>query len=47
MITHLYKYMCTHPILISIFKRLSQINLKIYEFNHQERLAIDGNVIFH
>jgi hypothetical protein len=44
-ISHQYEY--THPISISIFKRLSQLDLEIYEIDHQERIAVDRDVASH
>jgi hypothetical protein len=35
---------CTHIFLMSISQRLSQLDLKIHEVSHQERLAIDEDV---
>jgi hypothetical protein len=29
---------------MSISERLSRLDIKIYEFDHQERLAVDGDV---
>jgi hypothetical protein len=31
---------------MSIFERLSRLDLKIYEVSHQECLAVDGDVVF-
>jgi hypothetical protein len=45
--THLYKHMYAHPILMSISERLSQFDLEIYEFGHQERLTVDRDVVSH
>jgi hypothetical protein len=47
MSTHPYKYTYTHPTPISISKRLSRLDLEIHEVGHQERLAIDGDVVSH
>jgi hypothetical protein len=44
MIIHLYKYTHTHPISMSISERLIWVDLKIYEVDHQERIAVDGDV---
>jgi hypothetical protein len=41
---YLYEYIHTHPIHMSIFKRLSQIDLKIHEVGHQEHIVIDKYV---
>jgi hypothetical protein len=32
---------------MSIFKRVSQLDLEIYEVGHQERLIIDGDIASH
>jgi hypothetical protein len=47
MSTQLYEHMHVHPIPMSTFKRLSQLNLEIYEVGHQERIAVDGDVASH
>jgi hypothetical protein len=47
MSTHPYKHVHIHPISMSTFKRLSRLDLEIYEVGHQERLAIDEDVAFH
>jgi hypothetical protein len=47
MITHLYKYICAHPISMSTFKRLSQFDLEIHKVGHQERIAIDDDIGSH
>jgi hypothetical protein len=39
--------MYIYLISIDIFKRLSQLDLEIYEVGHQERLAVDRNVASH
>jgi hypothetical protein len=44
---YLYEYIHTHLIHISIFKKLSRIDLKIYEVGHQERIIIDKYVTSH
>jgi hypothetical protein len=41
---HPYEHMHAHHILMSISERLSRLDLEIYEVNHQERLAADGDV---
>jgi hypothetical protein len=46
MITHLYEHMYAHLIFISIFKILSRLDLKIHKVSHQERLTVDGDVVF-
>jgi hypothetical protein len=47
MITHIYEYTYVYPISISIFKRLSRFDVKIHKVDHQNRLAIDGDVASH
>jgi hypothetical protein len=42
---HSYEHI--YSISMSTFERLSWFNLEIHEVGHQERLAIDGNVISH
>jgi hypothetical protein len=32
---------------MSTFERLSQLDIKIHEVSHQERLTVDENVVFH
>jgi hypothetical protein len=44
MIIYLYKYTHTHPISISISERLIRLDLKIHEVDHQECIAVDGDV---
>jgi hypothetical protein len=44
---HHYKHMHTHLIPMSTPERLSRLNLEIYEVGHQERLAVDGDVVFY
>jgi hypothetical protein len=46
---HPYKHMHTHVYLIprSTSEILSWLDLKIYEVGHQERLIVDGEVVFH
>jgi hypothetical protein len=39
--------MHVHPTYMSISERLSQFDLKIYEVDHQERLAVDENDVPH
>jgi hypothetical protein len=39
--------MYAHPIFMNIFKRLSRFDLEIYEVGHQERLAVNGDVVSH
>jgi hypothetical protein len=36
-----------HPISMSTFERLDQLDLEIHEVGHQERLVIDADVTFH
>jgi hypothetical protein len=47
MSTHSHEHTHTHLILMITSKRLSQLDLEIYEVGHQERLAIDGDVVSH
>jgi hypothetical protein len=45
--THPCKYNHAHPTPMSTFKRLSQLDLEIHEVGHQDRLAVDGDVVSH
>jgi hypothetical protein len=47
MSTHPYEHTHTHPTLMSTSERLSQFNLEIHEVGHQERLAVNGDVVSH
>jgi hypothetical protein len=47
MSTHLYEYIYAHPIFMSIFERLSQLDLEIHEVDHQKCIAVDGDVASH
>jgi hypothetical protein len=38
--------MYIHPNLMSISKRLSQLNLEIHKISHQKHLVIDEDIIF-
>jgi hypothetical protein len=42
---YLYKYIYVHSIHMSKFERLNRFDIKIYEVGHQERFAVDGDVI--
>jgi hypothetical protein len=44
---HLYEYIHIYPMSMNIFKRLDQLNLEIYEIDHQERFTIIRNVNYH
>jgi hypothetical protein len=44
---HSYEYTYAHHILMSIFERLSQFDLKIHKVGHQKRLTVDGDVASH
>jgi hypothetical protein len=47
MSTHPYEHRHVHPTLMSTFKRLSRLDLKIYEVGHQDRIAINEDVASH
>jgi hypothetical protein len=47
MSTHPYEHMHAHPTPMSTSERLSQPDLEIHEFGHQERIAVDGKVTSH
>jgi hypothetical protein len=36
-----------YPISISIFERLGRFDLKIYKVDHQERLAVDKDIVYY
>jgi hypothetical protein len=42
MSTHFYEHTHAHHTPMSIFERLSRLDLEIHEVGHQERLAVDG-----
>jgi hypothetical protein len=42
--THPYKHTRAHPTHMSTSKRLSRLDLEIYEVDHQECLAVDEDV---
>jgi hypothetical protein len=42
-----YEHTHAHTTPISIFKKLSRLNLEIYEIGHQECLTVDRNVASH
>jgi hypothetical protein len=44
MITHPYEHTYAQLTSMSIFERLSWIDLEIHKVNHQECLAVDKNV---
>jgi hypothetical protein len=45
--THPYQYTYVHFIPMSTSERLSRLDIEIYEVGHQERLAIDEDVVCH
>jgi hypothetical protein len=47
MSTHSYEHTYAHPTFMSTSERLSRLDLEIYEVGHQERLAVDGDVVSH
>jgi hypothetical protein len=47
MSTHSYEHTHTHPTRMSTSERLSRFNLEIHEVGHQERLAVNGDVVSH
>jgi hypothetical protein len=47
MSTHIYEYIYTHTISISISERLKRLDLEIYEVGHQKRLTVDGDIASH
>jgi hypothetical protein len=42
-----YSYEYVHPIHMSTFERLNRLDFEIYEVNHEEHLAVDGDVASH
>jgi hypothetical protein len=47
MSTHPYEHMYAHPTLINTSKRLSRLDLEIYEVGHQDYFIIDRDVASH
>jgi hypothetical protein len=45
--THPYEYMYVHPTPMSTSESLSRLDLEIHEVDHQERLIIDGDVVYY
>jgi hypothetical protein len=45
--THPSKYTYVHHIPINTSERLSRLDFKIHEFNHQECLAVNEGVVSH
>jgi hypothetical protein len=45
--THLYEHTYAHPTSMTTFERLSQLDLEIHEVGHQERIAVDGDVVLY
>jgi hypothetical protein len=44
---YLYEHMYAYSIFISISERLSRLNFEIHKVGHQERLTIDGDIVYH
>jgi hypothetical protein len=44
MYEHSYEYMYTHPTSMRTSEKLSWLDLKIHEVDHQEWLTVDGDV---
>jgi hypothetical protein len=47
MSTYFYKHTYVYFNSINTFKRLSRLNLKIYEVAHQKHLPINEDIVFH
>jgi hypothetical protein len=47
MSTHPYEHTHAHPTSMSIFERLSRLDLEIHKVGHQERITVDGDVASH
>jgi hypothetical protein len=47
MMNQFYEYIYIHTNFMSISERSSRLDLEIYEVGHQERLAVDENVVSH
>jgi hypothetical protein len=47
MSTHPYEHTHAHSTSINTSERLNWFNLKIYEFDHQECLAVDTSIVSH
>jgi hypothetical protein len=45
--THHYEYTHEHPTSMSTSERLNRFDLEIHKVGHQERIAVDENVISH
>jgi hypothetical protein len=45
--TYPYKYMHTHSTPMSTPEIVSQLDLEIHKVGHQERLTVNGDVVFH
>jgi hypothetical protein len=43
--THLYKHTRTYFTSMSIFERLSRLDLEIHEFSHQKQLTVNEHVV--
>jgi hypothetical protein len=47
MSTYSYKYIRAHLISMSNSEKLSRLDLKIHEVDHEERFAVDEDVVFY
>jgi hypothetical protein len=47
MCTYLYKYIHVHTTPMNIFERLNRFNFEIHEVGYQERLTVDGDIVFY
>ncbi len=47
MSTHFYEFMHVHPIPMSTFERLSQLDLEIHKVDHQKYLIINRDDASH
>jgi hypothetical protein len=47
MSTHSYEHTHAHHIPMSTSEKLSRVDLEIHKVDHQERLAVNGNVVSH
>jgi hypothetical protein len=47
MSTHIYERTYAHLASMNTSEKLSQLDLEIHKVGHQERLAIDRNIVSH
>jgi hypothetical protein len=47
MSTHIYERTYAHPVSMNTSEKLSQLDLEIHKVGHQERFAIDRDIVSH